>query len=86
MSKANRKKGVLADAIRYFAAGRGSTLTDLIASLAELPDDSEYDRIGLDHGLGVAAAASSASSRRLRRAQSHRPECAAGGADESERS
>ena len=40
------------------------------------------DRIGLAHGLGVAAAASSASSRRLRRAQSHRPECAAGGADE----
>jgi hypothetical protein len=35
------------------------------------------DRIGLAHGLGVAAAASSAPSRRLRRAQSHRPECAA---------
>ena len=43
---------------------------------------SEYDRIGLAHGLGVAAAASSAPSRRLRRAQSNRPECAAGGADE----
>ena len=40
------------------------------------------DRVGLAHGLGVVAAASSAPSRRLRRAQSHRPECAAGGADE----
>jgi Helicase HerA, central domain len=39
----NRKKGVLADAIRCFAAGRGGTLTDLIASLAELPDDVSED-------------------------------------------
>jgi hypothetical protein len=41
--KANRKKGVLADAIRRFAAGRGGALTDLIALLAELPDDVSED-------------------------------------------
>jgi hypothetical protein len=41
--KANRKKGVLADAIRRFAAGKGSALTDLIALLAELPDDVSED-------------------------------------------
>jgi hypothetical protein len=41
--KATRKKGVLADAIRRFAAGRGSALTDLIALLAELPDDVSED-------------------------------------------
>ncbi|MFZ3325922.1 MAG: cytochrome b/b6 domain-containing protein [Methylocella sp.] len=39
------------------------------------------DRIGLAHGLGVAAAATSAPSRRLRRAQSHPPGCAAGGTE-----
>jgi hypothetical protein len=36
--KANRKKGVLADAIRRFAIGSGGSLTDLIALLADLPD------------------------------------------------
>jgi hypothetical protein len=41
--KANRKKGVLADAIRRFAAGRGGALPDLIALLAELPDDVSED-------------------------------------------
>ena len=41
--KANRKKGVLADAIRSFAAGRGGALTDLIALLAELPDEVSED-------------------------------------------
>jgi hypothetical protein len=41
--KANRKKGVLADAIRRFAAGRGGALTDLIALLTELPDDVSQD-------------------------------------------
>ena len=41
--KANRKKGVLADAIRRFAAGRGGALNDLIALLAELPDDVSED-------------------------------------------
>ncbi len=41
--KANRKKGVLADAIRRFAAGRGGALIDLIALLAELPDDVSED-------------------------------------------
>ena len=41
--KATRKKGVLADAIRRFAAGRGGALTDLIALLAELPDDVSED-------------------------------------------
>jgi hypothetical protein len=41
--KANRKKGVLANAIRRFAAGKGSALTDLIALLAELPDDVSED-------------------------------------------
>jgi hypothetical protein len=38
-----RKKGVLADAIRCFAAGRGGALTGLIALLAELPDDVSED-------------------------------------------
>jgi hypothetical protein len=38
-----RKKGVLADAIRRFAAGRGGALTDLIVLLAELPDDVSED-------------------------------------------
>jgi hypothetical protein len=41
--RANRKKGVLADAIRHFAAGRGGALTDLIVLLAELPDDVSED-------------------------------------------
>jgi hypothetical protein len=41
--KGNRKKGVLADAIRRFAAGRGGVLADLIALLAELPDDISED-------------------------------------------
>ncbi|MGB6326560.1 MAG: ATP-binding protein, partial [Methylocella sp.] len=41
--KANRKKGVLADAIRRFAAGRGGALTDLIALLAELPEGVSQD-------------------------------------------
>jgi hypothetical protein len=41
--KANRKKGVLADAIRRFAAGKGGALTDLIALLAELPDNLSED-------------------------------------------
>jgi len=41
--KANRKKGVLADAIRRFSAGSGVALTDLIALLAELPDDVSED-------------------------------------------
>jgi Helicase HerA, central domain len=41
--KANRKKGVLADAIRRFAAGSGGVLTDLITLLAELPDDVSED-------------------------------------------
>jgi hypothetical protein len=41
--KANRKKGVLADAIRRFAAGRGGALTDLIALLVELRDDISED-------------------------------------------
>jgi hypothetical protein len=41
--KANRKKGVLAEAIRRFAAERGGTLVHLIALLAELPDDVSQD-------------------------------------------
>lgn len=41
--KANRKKGVLADAIRRFAAEGGSALPNLIALLAELPDDVSED-------------------------------------------
>jgi hypothetical protein len=41
--KANRKKGVLADAIRRFAAGRSGALTNLIALLAELPDNVSED-------------------------------------------
>lgn len=41
--KANRKKGVLADAIRRFAVGRGGVLADLIALLAELPEDVSED-------------------------------------------
>jgi hypothetical protein len=41
--KANRKKGVLADAIRRFSAGSGGALTDLTALLAELPDDVSED-------------------------------------------
>ena len=41
--KANRKKGVLADAIRRFAIKSGTTLTDLIALLADLPDGVSED-------------------------------------------
>jgi Helicase HerA, central domain len=41
--KANRMKGVLADAIRRFAAGGGSQLKDLIALLADLPDGVSQD-------------------------------------------
>jgi hypothetical protein len=41
--KANRKKGILAQAIRRFAAGGGSKLTDLIAMLADLPDGVSQD-------------------------------------------
>jgi DNA helicase HerA-like ATPase len=41
--KANRKKGVLADAIRRFAIMSGSTLTDLVALLADLPDGVSED-------------------------------------------
>jgi DNA helicase HerA-like ATPase len=41
--KANRKKGVLADAIRRFALKSGTTLTDLIALLADLPDGVSED-------------------------------------------
>jgi hypothetical protein len=41
--RANRKKGVLADAVRRFAAGSGGVLTDLIRLLAELPEDVSED-------------------------------------------
>jgi hypothetical protein len=41
--KANRKKGVLADAIRHFAAERGGTRSDLVALFAEFPDDVSED-------------------------------------------
>jgi hypothetical protein len=41
--KASRKKGILADAIRHFAAEKGSAMTDLIALLAELPDGISED-------------------------------------------
>jgi len=41
--KATRKKGVLADAIRRFAIKSGTTLTDLIALLADLPDGVSED-------------------------------------------
>jgi hypothetical protein len=41
--KANRKKGILAQAIRRFAAGGGAKLTDLIALLADLPDGVSQD-------------------------------------------
>ncbi len=40
---ANRKKGVLADAIRRFSGGPGGSLNDLISLLAELPDDVSED-------------------------------------------
>jgi hypothetical protein len=41
--KSNRKKGILAQAIRRFAAGGGNKLTDLIALLADLPDGVSQD-------------------------------------------
>src|SRR5258708_37329946 len=41
--KPNRRQGVLADAIRRFSAGSGVALTDLIALLAEQPDDVSED-------------------------------------------
>jgi hypothetical protein len=41
--KANRMKGVLADAIRRFAAGGGRQLRNLIALLADLPDGVSQD-------------------------------------------
>jgi hypothetical protein len=41
--RANRMKGVLAGAIRRFAAGGGSKLADLIALLADLPDGVSQD-------------------------------------------
>jgi hypothetical protein len=48
--KASRKKGILADAIRHFAAEKGTAMTDLIALLAELPDgiseDSNAQKLG----------------------------------------
>jgi len=41
--RGNRMKGVLADAIRHFAAKGGSQLRDLIALLADLPDGVSQD-------------------------------------------
>ena len=41
--KANRMKGILAGAIRRFAAEGGGQLTDLIALLADLPDGVSQD-------------------------------------------
>jgi hypothetical protein len=41
--RVNRKKGILAEAIRRFAAGGGSKLTDLTALLADLPDGVSRD-------------------------------------------
>jgi Helicase HerA, central domain len=41
--KANRKKGILAQATRHFASKGGSRLIDLIALLADLPDGVSQD-------------------------------------------
>ena len=52
--KANRKKGVLADAIGRFAAGGGGTLSDLIGMLADLPDGVSQDSDAQRLAIGIA--------------------------------